>query len=123
MGTELYTAKQFIDAIPGSGGFITTIALRVKCARHTAAKYIQKYASVRQALEDEQETMLDIVESEAFKMARSTDDKPADPAMVRYIMSTKGKRRGYTEKTEHELSTSPETPFVLEIVRRDEKKD
>ena len=31
MGRSLFTAKQFVDAIPGTGGIIDTIAKRVGC--------------------------------------------------------------------------------------------
>jgi len=95
MGKELYTAKQFIAAIPGTGGFIIAIAKRVGCVRHTAAKYIRKYATVQQAVEDEREAMLDSIEAEAYKQAKS-----GDSAMIRYILSTKGKSRGYVERQE-----------------------
>jgi hypothetical protein len=48
-----YTAAQFIAAIPGTGGIITTIAARIPCAWHTAKKYIEKWPTVKQAYDDE----------------------------------------------------------------------
>jgi len=107
---EQYTAKDFLDAIPGSGGIITTIARRVGCAWHTAAKYIDKYVTVRRAVDDEHETMLDIVEGAAFKQARD-----GDGPMIRYILSTKGKERGYTER--HEVTGDRGGPVEVIWVR------
>lgn len=48
-----YTAKQFIGAIPGTGGVITAIAERVGCSWNTAKKYIEEYATVREAYDQE----------------------------------------------------------------------
>ena len=59
MGKELYTAKQFIDAIPGTGGIVATIADRVGCKWHTAKKYIEEYPTVKEVYEDECERIRD----------------------------------------------------------------
>ena len=97
MGAEQYKAQQFIDAIPGSAGIITTIARRVGCAWHTAKKYIEKYATAKRAYEDECESILDLAEVEAIKLI-----KERDSSMIRWYLSTKGKNRGYVERVEQE---------------------
>lgn len=95
MGKELYTAKQFIEAIPGTGGIISKIAERVDCTWHTAKKYIDNYATVQQAYDDECERILDLAESALIK---SISEQQA--WAVKYILSTKGKNRGYVERQE-----------------------
>jgi len=90
-----YLAQQFIDAIPGTGGIITAIAKKVGCDWHTAKKYIDTYATVGQAYQDECEKVLDLAESKVIEMIHASDGQ-----MVRYYLSTKGKRRGYTERQE-----------------------
>jgi len=109
MGKELFTAQQFIAAIPGTGGIVTAIAKRVGCAWHTAKKYIDATPTVKRAYDDECEMVLDMAESSVIKAIR--DD---DPQMVRYYLSTKGKRRGYTEKQELDVVTDG-TVIVYEI--------
>jgi hypothetical protein len=94
MGRQ-FTAKQFLDAIPKSGGIITTIAKRVGCVWHTAKKYIDAMPTVHRAYIDECESILDMAESKLFEAVLAGDSQ-----MVKYILSTKGKRRGYTEKLE-----------------------
>lgn len=94
-GANQYTAKQFIDAIPGSGGIITTIAKRVGCDWHTAKKYVTEFATVRQAYEDECNHMGDALESKAAAIAMQ-----GDGPMLRFLLSTKWKDRGYTERQE-----------------------
>ena len=54
-----YTAQQFIDAIPNTGGIISAIAANVGCAWNTAKKYIDEYATVRQAWENERHRIKD----------------------------------------------------------------
>ena len=96
MGVNQFTAQQFIDNIPGSGGIITTIAKRVGCDWHTAKKYVTEFATVRQAYEDECNHMGDALESKAAAIAMQ-----GDGPMLRFLLSTKWKDRGYTERQEH----------------------
>ena len=58
-----YTAAQFIKAIEDSGGIISTIARRVGCDWHTAKRYIEEYATVQQAYQDERNKVIDIAEA------------------------------------------------------------
>ena len=44
-----FTAQQFIDAMPGTGGVVSMIADAVGCAWNTAKKYIDTYPTVNQA--------------------------------------------------------------------------
>ncbi len=60
--TDQYTAAQFIEAISGSGGIISTIAARVGCQWHTAKKYIDTYPTVAAAYQAECERTSDIAE-------------------------------------------------------------
>jgi len=48
-----WTAEEFIKAIPGTGGVISSIADRVGCVWHTAKKYIENHPTVKQAYENE----------------------------------------------------------------------
>ena len=54
-----YTAQQFIDAIPNTGGIVSAIAANVGCAWNTAKKYIDEYATVRTAWENERQRIKD----------------------------------------------------------------
>lgn len=95
MGKELFTAKQFIEAIPGTGGIVTKIAEKVGCTWHTARKYIDTYSTIRGAYQDECERVLDLAESALIK---SVSEQEA--WAVKYLLSTKGKHRGYVERQE-----------------------
>ncbi len=94
-----YKASDFIDAIPGSGGIITTIARRVGCDWATAKKYITEYATVRQAYENEKQAELDFAERNILKAVHDGDIPTS-----RWYLSTVGKDRGYTERQESDVN-------------------
>ena len=88
------------------------IAKRVGCAWHTAKKYIDTYATVGRAYDDECQKILDLAETKVIEMI-SEKDGP----MIRYYLSTKGKNRGYTLRTELEHSgKGDEGEVVIRVV-------
>ena len=99
-----YTAAVFIEAIPGTGGIISTIASRVGCDWHTAKKYCTRettpHVTVAQAYEDECSMVLDLAESVVISELRKRDI-----ATAKWYLSKKGKHRGYADKQEVELGT------------------
>ena len=62
-----FTAERYIGAIPGTGGIISTIALRVGCEWHTAKKYIENHPTVKQAYENEKNSIDDKAVSNIYK--------------------------------------------------------
>jgi hypothetical protein len=93
-----YTAQQFIEAIPGSGGIVTTIAKRVGCKWHTAKKYIRKYPTVQRAYDDEREKVLDLAESKVIAAI-----KKDDIATAKWMLTMKGADRGYVPKEARQI--------------------
>lgn len=94
-----YTAAQFIKAIKGSAGIVTTIANRVGCDWYTAKKWITEHPTVQRAYVAEAETVTDMAESNLFKAM-----KAGDPWALKFYLATKGKGRGYVQKVETEHS-------------------
>lgn len=70
---EQFTAQQFIDAIPGTGGIISALARKVGCAWHTAQKYIDSYPTVKQAYENECAGIDDLAETTVIKAIKGGD--------------------------------------------------
>ena len=77
MGKGLYTAEQFIKAIPGTGGIITSIARKVGCEWNTAKVYIEKYPTVKQAYQDECERINDMAQSILMKSIKDGNTQDA----------------------------------------------
>ena len=105
-----FTAKQFIDAIPGTGGIISTIAERVGCAWNTAKKYCTKYPTVRRVWQNEREGILDMAEVAVIKQVKN-----GEQWAVKFMLATLGKDRGFTEKQEIV------SDVVLRVIYDDEK--
>jgi hypothetical protein len=98
VGKELaYTEDEIISAIKESAGIISTISDRLNCSWGSARSYIQKYESTKQAYADEEERTLDLAESRML-----THIEQGDRDMIKYLLSRKGRKRGYSEKTEVE---------------------
>ena len=111
MSRANYTAAQFIGAIPGSGGIITTIAKRVGCAWNTADKYIKQYATVAQAYADECAKVLDAAES--VIVGDIVENKEVQTA--KWYLTMKGSGRGYLQKQSHEITGQDGDPIVVRV--------
>ena len=100
---KIYKKADILKAIKGSGGIVRTVALVLKCDWHTAKANIEKYEETREAFDGELEMGLDLVEGKAFSQANN-----GDGAMIRFILATKGKKRGYTYEDKLEADESAE---------------
>ena len=98
-----FTTEQLLNAVKDSGGIYTTIATRLQVAWHTAKRLVESDPEALQAYIDEGEKILDVAESAAYRAV-----KDGDSAMIKYILNTKGRKRGFAEKQiiEHEGSVS-----------------
>ena len=99
-----YTAQQFIGAIPGTAGIITTIARRVGCDWHTAKKYIERYPTVKAVYDDECEKVLDAAESAVIQAITPGGDAEPDIPTAKWYLTMKGRDRGYAATERHEHS-------------------
>ena len=110
-----YTKKQVLEAIKNSHGIVSTIADKLKCAWHTADTYVKKWDETLKAYEDEGEKYIDSAESVINKALKNDDVQAA-----KYVLSTKGKKRGYNEK--QEIEHTGNISFEL-VSRRKENKN
>ena len=102
--------KELLEAIQGSYGIISTIAARLHCNWHTVDETIKLYHECMQALADENESILDFTEGKAIERI-----KEGDGTMIRFMLATKGKKRGYTyeDKLEDDDTTENNTLNVI----------
>jgi hypothetical protein len=102
--------KELLENIRGSYGIISTIAARLHCDWHTVDNAIKLYPDCMRALEDEKESVLDFTEGKAIERIRD-----GDGAMIRFMLATKGKKRGYTyeERLEDPDGNDDESPLNI----------
>ena len=91
--TRSYTKNDVLKAVEGCSGIISTVAGRLGCDWHTAKKYINQWTETRRAYADSMETVLDFVEGKAIERV-----KEGDGSMIRFILATKGRKRGYVRR-------------------------
>jgi predicted transcriptional regulator len=94
-GKEKFTKKQIVDAIQNSAGIISDVAAALQCSRPTVYKYLDKYPDLKQMLDEQSNELVDMAESAAKKLVEERH-----PETVRFVLSTKGKNRGWTQRTE-----------------------
>lgn len=97
---EKLTVKRILKAIENTGGLKTKIADKLGVHRHTIDRYENKYPTIKQALTDETNKILDKAESNIFQSINEGNEDNS-----KWFLARKGKNRGYTEKTEQQNDT------------------
>ena len=103
--------KDLLEAIKGSYGIMSTVAARLHCDWHTADDAIKRFPEALQAMADEGESVLDFTEGKAIERIRD-----GDGVMIRFMLATKGKKRGYTYEERLEDAEGAEDKAPLNIV-------
>ena len=104
-----YTQEQIKDAIIKAGGFISIACKSLDCTRKTIYNYMDKYPELKEVVIDIREQYLDVAEAALIKNVK--DGKSSD---IKYFLNTQGKKRGYIEKSELDI-TSGEEPIKINI--------
>jgi len=90
-----YDIPTIKNAIADSGGIIATIAENLGCEWHTAKSYIDKFDETKKAYEAESESVIDLAESKLIENISANDN-----TAIIFYLKTKGKKRGYIERSE-----------------------
>ena len=90
MRRKRLTKKNIEVAIKGSNGLISTIAQRLDVSRQTVRNYFKRYPELEENMNDELETILDVVESKLMKKVQEEESWA-----IKFYLQTKGKTRGY----------------------------
>ena len=111
---------QFLKAFEKNGGNATEAAKAINIERRTIYTWLDKdkefqenYNAVKHS-SDEQ--MMDMVEDKLSILA-----KEKNPIILMFLAKCKGKKRGYIEKTEQEITTTNKT-INVEFVDGEEKE-
>ena len=93
--TKRYTNDQIADAIKAGAGIIAVAARKLGCDRKTVSNYINRSIKLQQLTMDVVEENLDRAET---RLMQCIDD--GQISAIIFYLKTKGKHRGYTERTE-----------------------
>tara|TARA_R110000737_G_scaffold57476_1_gene82822 strand:- start:79 stop:444 length:366 start_codon:yes stop_codon:yes gene_type:complete len=93
--------KAIIEALEQSLGVVTTACKKVGISRRTFYDWMSKDEDFKTDVEDIQNIALDFVESQLFK-----NIKEGKTSEMIFYLKTKGKKRGYIERIEKDLTTN-----------------
>ena len=96
--------KNLLSALEKSLGIVTTACKIVDCNRSTFYKYYNNDQDFKNAVDELENLTLDFVESKLHKQIK--DDNTT--ATIFYL-KTKGKKRGYVERREVEMTAEVST--------------
>jgi len=113
---EKYTAAQMIAALKETRGMVYLAADRIGCHAETILNYAKRYPTVQAAIDHEREKILDVAE---LKLVQAVMD--GNEGMIKYLLSTRGKKRGYT--TGVEVTGEGGGPMVFKVVYGDDGTD
>lgn len=85
---------------------------RMGCHADTIHAYARRYKSVQECIDHEREKILDIGELKLVQKVMDGDD-----GMIKFLLSTRGKKRGYT--TGVEVTGAEGTPLQVIVVLPD----
>lgn len=101
--------RRFLDVLEKNRGIITSACKSVDISRQTYYNWLASDAEFKQEAEEINENAIDFVESKLMQKINGIEimnDKgdvfevpPSDTAII-FFLKTKGKKRGYVEKTE-----------------------
>jgi len=106
------TAARIIKAIGECNGLLTMAAKKAGVGHSTMNRYVQDFPSVKQAVHDAKESMLDFAEGKLYSKIRDGDN-----TAIIFYLKTQGKSRGYIER--QELSNPEGESFRVEHDAKD----
>lgn len=113
-----HTKKALIEALEKSLGVVTTACKLVGVNRSTFYQYVKDDPEFAEAVKDIDEVTIDFAESQLHKQI-----KDGNTTATIFYLKTKGKKRGYVEKTEIDFSTdnNEEIPIIKWVKSEDDQ--
>lgn len=99
--------------IASSFGNVTKIAQRLGVSRNTVYAYMERWATVKEAIDESRQTLCDIVEN---KMAEKMIG--GDTTMIIFFAKTQMKNRGYVERHQIQNTNLDLTELTTEQLDR-----
>jgi len=91
MAKQKYTVEHVISALRETKGMVYLAADRIGCHADTILNYAKRYKSVQDEIDSQREKVVDIAELKLYQAIMDGNE-----GMVKYLLSTRGKKRGYT---------------------------
>lgn len=96
------TNKQIADIYAKKGCNVMATCTALNMSRSTFYKWRDKYPKLKEMLEEAEESIIDFAES---KLVEHIND--GDTTALIFFLKTKGKKRGYVEQIEQNVTVNP----------------
>ena len=106
------TKKAMLEALEKSLGIVTAACKAVDISRETHYRWLGEDAEYKAAVESLSDVALDFAESQLHKQI-----KDGNSTATIFFLKTKGKKRGYVERQELDVSTGK--MFQIEVLGDD----
>lgn len=106
--------KKFIEALREGRGIITYACQKIGISRKTYYDWYQNDSEFKMLADEVNDTTIDVVESKLLSAINE-----GNLTAIIFYLKTKGKKRGYVERTEHEVNTNPFQELMESVI--DEK--
>lgn len=108
MGGRL-TPARFLKGVEGSAGLVTAVAKNMGCTRQALANWLRLNPEFLKYLDEERSKVLDVAENQLINQLTK-----GEPWAIKFFLMTQGKKRGYTERQEIEV-TQPIRQQEIEV--------
>jgi hypothetical protein len=106
------TKKAMLEALEKSLGIVTSACKSVDISRETHYRWLREDADYKAAVDALSDVALDFAESQLHKQI-----KDGNSTATIFFLKTKGKKRGYVERQELDVSTGK--MFQIEVLGND----
>lgn len=96
--------EQIIEVLEQNGGLLRSSAQKMKVSRTALYKWIEADASLSASLDSIREGMIDFAEGKLFKLIQDEN-----PQAIFFYLKTIGRKRGYTERLETDITSGGRT--------------
>lgn len=100
--TKKISAERIAEVYKKKGCNITATCAALNISRRTFYQKKEKSKSLQDLLAEADESMLDFAESKLIEHINNNDT-----TCLIFFLKTKGKKRGYVERTEHDVNANP----------------
>lgn len=108
---EKLDRNELIRVIHLKQGVLSQVARAIGCSLPTIYNYRDKYATVARAIIEARDTFdTELVDEGEIKLREAV--RRGDAWAVKYVLSTKGRTRGYVERSELDVEHSGEVKTV-----------
>jgi hypothetical protein len=104
--------KAVLEALEKSLGVVTTACKAAKVGRTIFYEWLKEDTDFARQVQEIEGVALDFAETQLFKQIQE-----GNPTATIFYLKTKGKRRGYVERQEHDLTTKGEPLTLKDLVK------